>query len=49
VRALAILWVLVLHMVYFHYANFPAEVMAIFNGPATGWIKMEAWASISSS
>jgi peptidoglycan/LPS O-acetylase OafA/YrhL len=39
VRALAILWVLVLHMVYFHYANFPAEVMAIFNGPATGWIK----------
>jgi len=39
VRALSILWVVVLHLVHFQYANFPAEVMAIFNGPATGWIK----------
>jgi hypothetical protein len=39
VRALAILWAVVLRLVYFQYANFPAEVMAIFNGPATGWIK----------
>jgi peptidoglycan/LPS O-acetylase OafA/YrhL len=39
VRALAILWVLLLHMVYYQFGNFPAEVMAIFNAPATGWIR----------
>jgi hypothetical protein len=39
VRAIAILWVVILHIVFFQYANFPAQVIAIFNGSATGWIK----------
>ena len=39
VRAIAILWVVLLHMVYYQYANFPAQVMAILNGPATAWIR----------
>lgn len=39
VRALAILWVVLLHTVFFQNANFPNEVMAIYNGPATAWIR----------
>jgi len=39
VRALAIGWVVLLHMVYFQFANFPTQVSAIFFHPATAWIK----------
>ena len=39
VRALAISWVVLLHMVFFQFANFPAQVTAIFFHPATAWIK----------
>ena len=39
VRAFAILWVVLLHMVYYQYGNFPTQVMAIFKNPATTWIR----------
>lgn len=39
VRAIAIMWVVLLHMVFFQFASFPEEVMAIFGSPVTGWIK----------
>jgi peptidoglycan/LPS O-acetylase OafA/YrhL len=38
VRAIAVLWVVVLHMVFFHFATFPAQAIAIFSNPATAWI-----------
>ncbi len=38
VRAIAVLWVVVLHMFWFQSRFFPAQVHAIFSGPATAWI-----------
>lgn len=37
VRALAVLWVVVLHMVFFHLTIFPAQAGSIFVNPATAW------------
>jgi len=38
VRAIAVLWVLVLHMAFFHFGTFTVEVFGIFTGAATAWI-----------
>src|ERR1035441_557027 len=38
VRAIAVLWVVALHMVFFHFATFPAQAITIFSNPATAWI-----------
>ncbi|HEX4287133.1 MAG TPA: acyltransferase [Terracidiphilus sp.] len=37
VRALAILWVLALHLVFLHLTVFPARAGAVFNAPLTSW------------
>jgi peptidoglycan/LPS O-acetylase OafA/YrhL len=38
IRAIAILWVFVLHVVFFHFGAFPDFVLGIFNSRATQWI-----------
>jgi len=38
VRAIAVLWVVMLHMFWFQSWLFPAQVHAIFSHPATGWL-----------
>ncbi len=38
VRAIAILWVFLLHIVFFHIGAFPDRVLDIFNGTFTQWI-----------
>jgi peptidoglycan/LPS O-acetylase OafA/YrhL len=38
VRAIAILWVIVLHMVFFQFDIFPAQALKLFTEPATAWI-----------
>ena len=37
VRALAILWVIALHLVFLHVPVFPARASAVFNSPLTSW------------
>ena len=39
VRAIAILWVVVLHMVLLQFALFPLQATAIFTYPATSWVR----------
>jgi peptidoglycan/LPS O-acetylase OafA/YrhL len=39
VRAIAILWVVVLHMVFFHFSIFPTQAIYIFYNPFTSWIQ----------
>lgn len=39
VRAIAILWVVVLHMVLLQFALFPLQATAIFTNPATSWVR----------
>lgn len=39
VRAIAILWVFLLHVVFFHFGTFPGTVMGIFSGTWTQWIR----------
>ncbi|MEC9047052.1 MAG: acyltransferase [Planctomycetota bacterium] len=38
VRAIAVLWVILLHVFFFHFGTFPDQVLAVFNGAATKWI-----------
>ena len=38
IRAIAILWVFILHVVFFHFGAYPDFVLGIFNAPATQWI-----------
>ena len=38
IRAIAILWVFLLHVVFFHFGAYPDYVIGIFNSPATQWI-----------
>jgi peptidoglycan/LPS O-acetylase OafA/YrhL len=38
VRAIAILWVILLHMVFFQFDIFPAQALKLFTQPATAWI-----------
>lgn len=45
VRAIAVLWVLVLHMAFFHFGTFTVEAFGIFTGAATAWTAR--WISIS--
>jgi peptidoglycan/LPS O-acetylase OafA/YrhL len=39
VRAIAILWVFVLHIVFFHFGTFPEKVQGIFASPWTQWMR----------
>ncbi|MDQ2924999.1 MAG: acyltransferase [Acidobacteriota bacterium] len=39
VRALAILWVVLFHIFFFHGRIFPVEVARVFTNPATSWIQ----------
>ncbi len=38
VRAIAVLWVVVLHMVFFHAPIFPTQATFIFTNSATAWV-----------
>ena len=38
VRAMAVLWVLILHMAFFHFGTFTKETLAIYTGLFTKWI-----------
>jgi peptidoglycan/LPS O-acetylase OafA/YrhL len=38
VRAIAILWVVALHLVFFHFAIFPVQTGRIYINPVSGWI-----------
>ena len=38
VRAVAIIWVLSVHLVFFHLGIFPEQAAAVFTNPLTGWI-----------
>ncbi|MEM6469994.1 MAG: acyltransferase [Planctomycetota bacterium] len=38
VRAIAVLWVLILHILFFHFGTFPDFVQNVFTGPFTRWI-----------
>lgn len=38
VRAIAIIWVLAVHLVFFHLGIFPEQAAAVFANPLTGWI-----------
>jgi peptidoglycan/LPS O-acetylase OafA/YrhL len=38
VRAIAVLWVVALHVFFFHWWIFPAQVSFIFANPVTAWI-----------
>lgn len=38
VRAIAVLWVVVLHLFFFHGLIFPDQVKAVFSDPATAWM-----------
>lgn len=38
VRAIAVLWVVLLHMFFFHSGVFPEQVSHVFTNPATSWI-----------
>lgn len=38
VRAIAVLWVVVLHVFFFHWLIFPAQVSFIFANPVTAWL-----------
>ena len=48
VRALAISWVVVLHLVFYEFPYFPAEVTAILSGRATSWVMNGTLASTCS-
>ncbi len=37
VRAIAVLWVVVLHMIFFQFTLFPRQANAIFTNPLTSW------------
>ena len=39
VRAIAVLWVVLLHSVYYHLGTLKQETSAIFNGTFTPWIQ----------
>ena len=43
VRALAILWVVLLHTVFFQFASFPTQVMTILNGSAMIAVSLYVW------
>ena len=38
IRAIALLWVLAVHLVFFHLGVFPEQAVAVFTNPLTGWI-----------
>jgi peptidoglycan/LPS O-acetylase OafA/YrhL len=38
VRAVAVLWVVALHVVFFHMSIYPAQVSRVFNHPVTAWL-----------
>lgn len=39
VRAIAILWVALLHVFFFHFGTFPDEILGVFAGSGTQWIR----------
>jgi len=39
VRAIAVGWVLILHIVFFHFGAFPDRILEIFSSPSTQWIR----------
>ena len=38
IRAMAILWVFICHVVFFHFGTYPERVLEIFNSSFTQWI-----------